>query len=69
MMRAFFSALVLVLCAIGAPVLARETYRDCDICPQMVRLPPTEARKYEFAIGKFEVTRGEFAAFIADGGR
>lgn len=57
-----------------------QSFRDCDDCPVMVIVPPgttilqataaaprkdvTIAKRY--AIGKFEVTRAQFAAFVAD---
>lgn len=57
-----------------------QSFRDCDDCPVMVVIPPgttilqasaaasrrqvTVGRRY--AIGKFEVTRAQFAAFVAD---
>ncbi|MBL22395.1 MAG: hypothetical protein CMM48_00695 [Rhodospirillaceae bacterium] len=57
-----------------------QSYRDCPLCPQMVVIKPGEvtiddaaapggkrriAVKYDFAIGKYEVTRGQFSEFIA----
>ncbi len=66
--------------------------RDCDICPEMVVIPPgrytmgspeNEAGRYadgregpqhvvgipqQFAVGKYEVTRGQFARFLSEGG-
>jgi formylglycine-generating enzyme required for sulfatase activity len=61
-----------------------RVFRDCPECPEMVVLPAgsfmmgapvlidgrrkvTIARP--FAVGKFEITRGEFAEFVRDSGR
>ena len=84
-----------LLCALATPYMgpaAGETFRDCDECPLMARLPAgrfdmgvapgEEAREQlasvfqhrseprrsvtvaEFAIGRHEVTRGEYRAFV-----
>jgi len=67
-----------------------ETFKDCEICPEMVVLPAgsffmgspsyeqdrrdTEGPLHQvtiarpFAVGKYEVTRGEYAAFVSDTG-
>ena len=67
-----------------------EAFRDCEICPELVAVPPpvkSPARTAKatpastspqasapvaidvpLAVGRFEVTRDEFAAFIADTG-
>ena len=77
----------------GLPAQAAESeaprvFRDCDVCPVMVEVPPGEfimgaeggeegrpdgpphevGIKRAFAIGQFEVTNREFAAFVADTG-
>ena len=62
----------------------KDGFKDCDTCPEMVVVPPGEftmrrgkgalasERKVgidkSFAVGKFEVTRGEFAAFARETG-
>lgn len=62
-----------------------ETFRDCTICPELVLAPPGKTqmqvtiadstRQLEFtfatpfAVARFEVTRGQFAAFIRETGR
>jgi formylglycine-generating enzyme required for sulfatase activity len=70
--------------------LARPTFKDCEICPEMVLLPTGEfmmgtpedefhRTQYEgrprrvgiarpFAIGRFEITVDQFAAFVAETG-
>ena len=72
------------------PLEPRPTFKDCDICPEMVALPagefmmgsPEDERGREqtegfprrvaiakpFAIGSFEVTVDQFAAFIVETG-
>ena len=59
-----------------------DTFRDCDNCPEMVVVPagsftmgaPEDNSQREvtiaspFAIGKFEVTRDQFDAFVKDSG-
>ncbi len=101
------SALSLLMCALGASVLAQalvqplspereralkpgDSFRECDGCPEMVVVPAgsftmgspdnekgrntwegpqhvvTFARP--FAVGKFEVTVDQFAAFVQDTG-
>ena len=57
-----------------------QTFRDCHECPQMVSIAPGAVSadepkskkkrqrivvKQRYAISKFEVTRGQYAAFIA----
>lgn len=44
-----------------------KAFRDCPECPEMVLIPATDASPV-FAVGKYEVTRGQFAAFIKDTG-
>jgi formylglycine-generating enzyme required for sulfatase activity len=68
-----------------------DSFKDCDVCPEMVIVPAGSfrmgSRKSEkgrddnegpehavkiarpFALGKFEVTVDQFAAFVKDGGR
>lgn len=43
---------------------APRTFRDCPDCPEMVRIPGQS-----FAAGRYEVTRGQWAAFVRDTGR
>lgn len=43
---------------------APRTLRDCPDCPEMVRIPGQS-----FAAGRYEVTRGQWAAFVRDTGR
>lgn len=76
--------------AAGAPV-----FKDCEVCPEMVEVPPGEFMMgavdaerriqfigrdpyalprhkvtigYRFAIGRFEVTAGEFGAYVEETG-
>ena len=37
-----------------------EVFRDCDVCPEMVVLPGSV-----LALGRYEVTAGEYGAFVA----
>lgn len=68
-----------------------QVFRDCDVCPEMVIVPPgsfvmgsprTERGRYRdegprrtitiaraFAVGRYEITRGQFAAFSLATGR
>jgi len=62
-----------------------KTFRDCPDCPEMVVIPPGRFEmggddrferpiheveiSYSFAVGKFEITRGEYEAFEAITGR
>ncbi|MCY4510857.1 MAG: SUMF1/EgtB/PvdO family nonheme iron enzyme, partial [Acidobacteria bacterium] len=54
----------LVVCAVlavAAPAGAQApggVFRDCDVCPEMVPLPEGDV-----ALGRFEVTLGEYRAF------
>jgi formylglycine-generating enzyme required for sulfatase activity len=41
------------------PKLEIRTFRDCDECPLMAEVP-----EKSFAIGVYEVTRGEYKAFV-----
>ena len=58
-----------------------QSYRDCPLCPQMVVIKPGEvtiddaaapggkrriAVKYDFAIGKYEVTQAEYRRVFPD---
>jgi len=68
--------------AADAPRAPGTTFRDCENCPEMVVVPagsfvmgtPAEGGTlviqipHAFALGRNEVTRGEFAHFIADSG-
>jgi formylglycine-generating enzyme required for sulfatase activity len=69
--------------ALGVP-LRPPSFRDCAVCPEMVTLPAGKFMmgsreesevlprrvviKTPFAIGKFEVTFDQFAAFVAEAG-
>lgn len=45
------------------------SFKDCEQCPEMVTLPvSTDAGATQFAMGKFEVTRDEFAYFASETG-
>ncbi|MGD9816230.1 MAG: SUMF1/EgtB/PvdO family nonheme iron enzyme [Hyphomonadaceae bacterium] len=53
-----------------------RTFRDCDQCPEMVELPAgrftmdqRQVSVAAFAAGRYEVTRGQFAAFVRATGR
>ena len=48
--------------AAGSDVRRRpgEAFRDCDVCPEMVVLPDGD-----LALGRYEVTRGEYRAFAS----
>lgn len=51
---------------------AGATFKDCDDCPEMVVVPasPNNAEiAAAIAVGKFEVTRGQFARFMRETGR
>ncbi len=68
--------------AADSPRAPGTTFRDCENCPEMVVIPagsfvmgtPAEAGTlviqvpHAFALGRNEVTRGEYARFIADSG-
>lgn len=46
-----------------------EAFRDCDTCPELVLVPPLAAAKgAPLAVGRYEVTRDEFATFVAETG-
>ena len=58
-----------------APVLRNESqiytfgaFRDCRDCPDMVVLPSMQPNGPQFAVGRFEVTRGEFARYLQETG-
>ena len=68
--------------AFGLSAASAEEFQDCEDCPVMVELPAgtftrslfAESPQQEvsvgaFAIGKYEVTIGEFAAFVEATGR
>ncbi len=40
-----------------------STFRDCEQCPEMVVVPAKRSQS-PFAVGKYEVTKGEFARFV-----
>src|ERR1044072_1084267 len=89
MRTAFAGILLMALCA---PALAQalksaESFRDCELCPEMVAIPagdflmgspdPEQDRDDNegpqrrvtikpFALGKFETTVDQFAAFVAE---
>ena len=48
--------------AAGSDVRRRsgEVFRDCDVCPEMVVMPDGD-----LALGRYEVTRGEYRAFAS----
>jgi formylglycine-generating enzyme required for sulfatase activity len=73
-----------------SPQKPGDTFKDCEICPEMVVVPPGEfmmgsssdqegtqenessqhkvAIRAPFAVGKFEVTKEQFDAFVNDAG-
>ena len=75
----------------GGGVAPRQVFRDCDVCPEMVVMPPGEymmgspagekgrgkdegpRRRVrigaKLAVGRYEVTRREYAAFVKEAGR
>lgn len=53
---------------------AGAVFRDCPACPELVAVPagawrvgrpPLDVRVGTFALGRYEVTRGEYATFVA----
>ena len=74
----------------GAGLAPRQVFRDCDLCPEMVVIPPGEyiigspaeekgrggdegpRRRVrigaKLAVGRYEVTRREYAAFVKETG-
>ncbi len=91
-------ALCLAVTMLNHGSSASDSFRDCDLCPQMVRVPsgesvtgadadalveagvprdvaeaawPRQTRRVDhaFAAGVTEVTRAQYAAFVADTGR
>ena len=44
---------------VARTLVSREAFRDCDVCPEMVPLPPGG----DVALGRYEVTLEEFRAF------
>ncbi len=46
---------------VARTLVSREVFRDCDVCPEMVRLLP----EGEVALGRYEVTLEEYRAFAA----
>ena len=77
--RAMLAALLLAACAGGEEGARRDAgsaFRDCPECPEMVVVPAGSFRmelpplrrvtiSRPFAVGKYEVTRGEFASFVS----
>lgn len=75
------TAVFLALLALAVPALGGETFRDCPACPEMVALPASTFQMGEtgrrnavpvhavalpaFAIGKYEVTQGEWKALMS----
>lgn len=59
-MRRLLAVLALLLVAVPA-VAAAQVLRDCPDCPELVRLPAG------FALGRTEVTVGQYAACVAAG--
>ncbi|MEM6934232.1 MAG: SUMF1/EgtB/PvdO family nonheme iron enzyme [Pseudomonadota bacterium] len=71
--------------SLPASIPPGKTFRDCADCPEMASLPggkftmggsdgesgeePTEVAVRSFAIGRYEVTRGEFRKFVNATGR
>ncbi len=78
MRRSFVPAvLLLIFCSPTASAAEFEEFRDCADCPVMIELPDGEFTRslfadapqqdvsvQAFALGKFEVTIAEFAAFV-----
>lgn len=90
------AATLLVIIALGTALVVSLpelepgfTFRDCDVCPELVVVPggtfmmgsqPDELKRDDeedpihevsvasFAVGKFEVTRGEFTSFVEETG-
>lgn len=74
------TAVFLALLTLAVPALGGETFRDCRECPEMVALPAGTFQMGEtgrrnavpvhavalpaFAIGKYEVTQGEWKALM-----
>ena len=92
-MRHLVAVVALFLVVFGAThsavAAAPDTFKDCDVCPEMVVIPAgqfmmgspsnEEGRDVDegpvhrvqvpsFALGKYEVTRGQFAAFVKETG-
>ena len=44
---------------VARTLVSREVFRDCDVCSEMVPLPPGG----DVALGRYEVTLDEFRAF------
>ena len=44
-------------------------FKDCEDCPAMVLVAPTQPGGEALAVGKFEITRGQFARFVRETGR
>jgi formylglycine-generating enzyme required for sulfatase activity len=72
-------SLLLQGCSYGGPKPG-TTFRDCKECPEVVVIPPGKFMmgeypdqhqvtiKYSFAMGKYPVTRDQYAAFVAASG-
>ena len=77
--RTMLAAFLLAACASGEEGARRDAgsaFRDCPECPEMVVVPAGSFRmelpplrrvtiSEPFAVGKYEVTRGEFASFVS----
>ena len=80
MTRLTLVACTVLVLASATPALAQpQAFRDCARCPEMVSLPagspgpdasghPRLAPIKAFAMGRYEVTRDEFTAFVAEVG-
>lgn len=61
----FIGLYFLVIISVFAEGLAKSTgmFKDCEDCPEMVMIPLKT-----FAVGKFEITRAQFAVFVSESG-
>jgi formylglycine-generating enzyme required for sulfatase activity len=73
MTRSLFRLLLVLLlagCGATTPSAAEEVFRDCSECPELVVVVPgadlPAGLISPIAVGRYEVTRDEFAAFEAD---
>lgn len=62
--RAELDAVLAVAREQGAEVGNGKSFRECADCPAMVLIAPPE--KETVAIGQFEITRAQFAAYVSD---